>query len=978
MLRCRVEGLVSGSWSSLYTTATGQSVASSTNDLSVTLDETIILSNSTPGATALRLVLFIASGTGTIAQTSAGGADLGAYSLIALGSNTPGLFRTLLYDGTNSKVVTPYSTTPVLLEYDLPIDAPYNVSAFASPTLSTDLYFIQPAGGFANHAITLYFNDGSISHYHSTITPPQVTPTLAQVLNSGATASQAINMNTNKISGITALEGAANGNWNVKEISEGTNISKSVVNGTYTITNNAPTQDVAGGTGIQIAKNGTTATITNNAAVQNLTAGTGISIAVDTPTRNATITNTGVLGVQAGTGILITTSNGVSTITNTASAGGQAARDQLSATSSVGLVPNKLSHYAQNWTTQSVSVQPEDIFVSQDGRNCVYIPAGSSNNWVQYSLDYGITWTNSNVWINNFVSICGSTTGEVLYITRFGPTTGTSPNVVYTSHIYASYNYGLFWTELSLDRTPGAANTWYNRFINQIRCSADGSIVIASTFNTSSASGVANNGTLYISTNGGASWVVRNITASSAQVADCCMSANGAIMFAAMNGVLGGATDNGNGGIYRSFDYGATWTKVRNQVAAGSYFFGIIKCDATGRFLVACDQSQTQAATGQIQTSDDYGSSWAWFGDEQARGATAAFVSPGGNLMITAHDPIYNSRIRYSIDYGRNWSNAINFDTVFTISDNLGGATLRTLASNHDGSVLLMRASAAAVYRCIEERGRLSTAIGNYDLIVTPAFGGGHTIVSTPTVTLMHTGTVNITDGTYNLGWSNRIDLTQFNIRYEISLNYSYLASQASYAFIGMGLNSVSSFGVQSSNAFQMPSVTNWTNTINNGTFGGAEVYDQTYRARFYCGYRPPSTWGPDYRNRQVLTGEISMNRRTTVDPFIVTDYSVNSYEILNKFTSDHHIMVKSPSNNTEHYIYSPNTAATNDQHQRVNGTALWNAAAGGKWTENQGSGNALSQGINNIALFFQDATTPGTTYPRPAEIQYRIYRVKK
>lgn len=947
VLRYRVEGLVSGYWTSLYSmVGLAPEVPSTTNNLTISLDESVILNQTTPGATAVRLVLYISGGTGTISQTSAGGADLAAYSLIGLGANTPALFRTMLYDGTNAKITIPYSTTPTLVEYDLAIDAPYNVSAFASPTLSTDLYFIQPSGGFANHAITLYFNEGTISHYHSTISPPQTAPTLAQVLNSGATASQPINMNTNKISGITALEGAANGNWNVKEITAGTNISVSSTTGTYQISNNAPVQEVAGGTGIQISKNGTTATVINNAAVQNLTAGSGILIQVDTATR-------------------------IATISNTATAGGQTARDQLSATSSVGLVPNKLSHYAQNWTTNSVSIQPQDIFVSHDGRNCVYIPS-SGNSFVQYSLDYGVTWTNSNLQTAGFVSICGSLTGEVLYISRFGATTGSAPNVVYSSNIYVSNNYGAVWTELSLDRTPGAANTWYNRFIDDIRCSSDGSVVMAGIVNTTWASSVPNNGTLYISTNGGAAWVVRNITAGPSQINDCCMSANGAIMFAAVNGVLGGATDNGNGGIYRSFDFGATWTKVRNQISAGTYFFGIIKCDATGRFLVACDQSTTQTATGQIQTSDDYGSTWAWFSDEQARGATAAFVSPGGNLMITIHDPIYNSRIRYSTNYGRNWINAINFDTIFTISDNLSGATLRTLASNHDGSLLLMRSNNAnVIYRSFEERGKLQLAATSVGLSITPAFGGGYILNNTSTSDLIHTGIVNINSGVYTLDWTTRIDLTQYNIKYEIALNYSYLASQAPAAFIEMGLNGVRGSSISTGNSlYMLPVVTNWTNNIINGT-GGIQGYNQSYRHRFYCGYRAASTWGNDYRNRQILSGELSMNRRATADPFYAQDATGNSYEILNRFTSDHYMAVKNSFTN-EHYIWSPDFAYDTDQHQRILGSALWNSAAGSQWANN------LAIGINNIVLYFSDVGNQSVYYSRPAEIQYRIYRVRK
>ena len=996
VLRFRVEGydLLNG-WATitnLNPAGTGQSVSNTTNNLSVSLDEGYDLSQtSAVGAkTALRVVLYIDSGTGTIAQTSAGGADLAAYSLIAVGSNTPALFRTMLYDGTNAKVVTPYSTTPTLIEYDLPIDAPYNVSAFASPTLSTDLYFIQPSGGHNNHAITLYFNEGSISHYHSTISPTQPTPTLAQVLNSGATASQAINMNTNKISGITTLEGSSNGNWNVKEITaaQGSGISVSPTNGSYAIANTGVIS-VAAAAGTS----GITATTTNGAVVlQNSgvisVAAASVSAGITATTTNGAVTlqNSGIITINQGTGISVTTTNGVATISNTASAGGQVARDQLSATNSVGLVPNKLPHYAQNWATQSVSVQPQDIFVSNDGRNCVYIP--NSNAYVQNSPDYGVTWYNSNLTTGGLWSMCGSMTGEFLYITKYGNTTGSAPNVVYTPSIYVSYNYGSYWSELTIDRTPGAANTWYNRFIDKIRCSSDGNVVMVSTFNTTWASGVANNGVVYISTNAGATWVVRNITAGPSHIIDCCMSANGAIMFAAANGVLGGSTDNGNGGIYRSFDFGATWTKVKNQIAAGSYYFGIIKCDATGRFLVACDQSTSDIPDGgQIQTSDDYGSGWTWFGDEQARGARAAFVSPGGNLMITAHSSYsgYDSRIRYSTDYGRKWTNAISLNTI------LGSSTIRTLASNHDGSVLLVATgSDAAIYRCVEERGKLELVAGSRDLTMTPAFGGGYTLLNNPTTTLWFSGGFEIQTGgpQYKVDFdflsAGKIDLTQYNIRYEIDCYWS--TGTWSYVYPLLSINDVLNTDVPGTNPNvshdPLSALTNWTNNINNGTYGGSEVYAQTYNNRFFAGYFPGSSTNGSagannlQRQRTLIKGTLSLHRRPAAQVGI-TDAAQNARDIFNIFTCDNYserfysgMLYLMNSNAQQGIDYGIN-------HQRINGTGIF--AAESVWSYNaMGAGTALAGGVSRIGFHLSEGGTTTTHRPRAAHYTYRIYRERK
>jgi hypothetical protein len=321
----------------------------------------------------------------------------------------------MLYDGTNAKIITPYSTTPTLIEYDMAIDAPYNVSAFPLPTLSTDLYFIQPAGGFNNHAITLYFNEGSISHFHSSIATAIVTPTLAQVLNSGATASQPINMNTNKISGITALEGSSNGNWEVKEITAGTNIGRSVTDGNYTITNTAPCQEVSAGFGIQLGVNTTTKTYTiyNNAAVQNIEVGNGLSIEIDTPTRTATITNTATATLPV---VIATT-----------------ARDEHQTLMEVGALPRKPDYWAKNWSIADTQVRSHrDMYVSVDGK---IIASASGNFAIRYSKDYGTTWADGTGAAGDitWASICGTSSGSKLF--AFGRAYRAN---VYTLFFYTS------------------------------------------------------------------------------------------------------------------------------------------------------------------------------------------------------------------------------------------------------------------------------------------------------------------------------------------------------------------------------------------------------------------------------------------------------------------------------------------------------------------------------------------------------------
>jgi hypothetical protein len=356
--------------------------------------------------------------------------------------------------------------------------------------------------------------------------------------------------------------------------------------------------------------------------------------------------------------------------------------------------------------------------------------------------------------------------------------------------------------------------------------------------------------------------------------------------------------------------------------------------------------------------SDNYGIAWFQTG---LNGVEDTWVSATGQFVAGVSNPQGGgiSYVVYSTDYGRSWA-GVNMTTVTG-----SGTTYRTINGSADGSILVL--------------GSVNSSEGS------PSFTGdgllriarqgrpSYSLSGVLDVELVHTGIVNLNSGVYTLDWANRIDLTKYNIKYEISINYSYLASQSTNpAFIELGLNSVRGSSIGSgSSFFQRPVVTNWTNTIIQGSPGLSDVFNQTHRHRFYCGYRPPSTWGPDYRNRQYLSGELSMNRRATADPFYAQDATGNSYEILNKFTSDHYILVKNQFT-TEHYIYTPDYSVLNDQHQRIHGSSLWNPSAGNQWANN------LAIGINNITLYFSDQANQSAYYARPAEIQYRIYRVRK
>ena len=933
-LKCRLEARTNGTWATLQTSTAeiSYSVDNQYNQ-TLTFTEDFIHNQTTKtnAPTAYRFVLFVSSGdnTGAFVQTGAGstGSDLGAYKLGST-SGTTASIRILLYDGENAKQTITHTTTPSLVPIDLPISPLYEIGAFNGGRLAFDIFMYQPSGAVnANHQMTFFFGEGTISHIESTSTIPDPIPTLAQVLNSGATASQSIDMDGNAITGITTLEGSSGGNWNVKEISAGNGVSVSDSSGTYTIENTgvlsvAPAIIVGGSAGISVT--------TTSGAV--------------------TLVNTGIVGITQGTGIAVSTTGGIATVSSTVTPGSSFAREQLYATNHVGVVQLKPSYYMNKWLSTSHEIS--EIFVSQDGRNCAYIADGG---YIKYSSDYGATWNNSNLSANLWTGICGNSTGKIMYVIRQDGYTGSPPNLIYNPRLYASYDYAATWVEVALNKTQGTANTWYGRYVNQIRCSADGLVIAVCILNTTALNNIPNNGTIYVSIDGGLTWTIRSVTATASTVADLCMSANGAIMFAAVSGILGTNEqgDNGTGGIYRSYDYGTTWARVRTKVTAGAFFWGIVKCDATARFLVACELTNdfSVAPAGQIQTSEDFGGNWNWYGDALAKGARSAFVSSGGNLMITIHNPEYNSRIRYSQDYGRSWTTAISFNTI------IGASTLGKIASNYDGSVILMHdlASTPRLHRFIDQKDTLT-----YDYSL--HYAGLLTAENNSSI--------------YNLSWANivgPIDLETHNIRYEIFISFNYSAGpiDGGVAF-QMGLNGVDSTGYPPPlDTRRRTAVTNWTNTIVNGQANPdtAQEFNQTFIDRFYCGERRASTWTLQFRNRVHMKGEISMNRRLNAEVGAgIADNSVNSRIIVNQFNCEHFV----DAGTDDWFIYAEAGTNNAEQYNRIHGTALWNARANNLWA------TSLASGITSINLYMQSIEAPGTYSPRGAEVQFRIYKENK
>jgi hypothetical protein len=836
----------------------------------------------------------------------------------------------------------------------------------------------QPSGAVnANHQMTFFFGEGTISHIESTSTLPDPIPTLAQVLNSGATASQTINMNGNAITGITTVEGSSNGNWNVKEISAGTGVSVSPTSGTYTIANtgvlsvasvsgsgisvstsngavslaNTGVLSVASasGSGISVSTSNGVATLANT-GVLSVASASGSGISVSTANGVATLQNTGILSITAGTGISVSTTSGVAQITSTVTGTTQSSllqniRDDNQALVEIGAEWKKPNYWLKNWTiSNSSQKQHSDIYVSADGKIVI---CGAGYASLMSSRDYGVTF-NTLTNAVTYTAVCGTSTGSKLYAFGHEIVNATQQILLYTS-----VDYGNNWTYYN---TPPAFFAGIS-LVNKVRCSGDGKYVIAT---EATSSGINK---IIFSSDFGATFTYRELLTNIGNTYGVCMSASGANQFVIGQNIRGDAQASSK--IYRSFDYGATFQVVQDHLGGGVYWKNI-DCDATGRFVWATRYFD-QFVDATVYTSSDYGTTW-----KQApiSGAIDIKVSGSGQFVMAIKNPSAES-LSFAVmsqDYGN------QFDGYF-VAENL----FSCIGANKDFTNVFLGSKTAGTVPPSDGKLRVArTGHQNLnDLIVAgkgtiETLGGVYTLTVLNDYELVAVGTLTGNVSTYNLDWdiANKINLETHNIKYEIFISYNYRATQLTDdAYFQIGLNGVHStqIGPSPSDNRRRPAVTNWTDVIVSNWNQGTSVYNQSFIDRFYCGYRPTSTWSEQFRNRVHLNGEISMNRRLNPEPDF--SYSTNSRIIVNQFHCETFVDAGAT---TDWYVYVENGSNNAEQYNRINGTAIWNARAGNLYED------YLETGISAINIVQQNLTDPLLSRPRPAEVRYRIWKVKK
>jgi hypothetical protein len=406
------------------------------------------------------------------------------------------------------------------------------------------------------------------------------------------------------------------------------------------------------------------------------------------------------------------------------------------------------------------------MYVSVDGKIIASAsPVNASTGSIRYSTDYGATFGNGNVSLN-WQTICGTSQGSRLFAI-------SDSGVNVTPTLWQSTNQGVNWAQITSPGFPSDA------YIHRMRCSGDGTYLTATDFNTWF------NGRYYTSSNSGSTWTARTLSATAGYTISLCFSRSGAIQYITWRNNV-----NTSSAIYRSFDYGVTFTLVQGHISGTNW--NRIECDATGRFVYATRYLNINTQDSQAYRSDDYGATWTAAGmnsiEELWVSATGQFIAgisvPNSNLSNNAY-------VVYSTDYGRTIQ-------IFSMGNT---TTYRTFNGSADGSVLVMGSlSIAQGSPSLPGTGFIRVARQGQQNIQDLSVVGGTITKASGTYTLnvadklsynwdnnIYSGTLSPAVGNFNPTLPQSLDLNTYS--YEVAIDCYMTASPGTW--VALGFNEV-------------------------------------------------------------------------------------------------------------------------------------------------------------------------------------------
>ncbi len=738
----------------------------------------------TTNITSLRFNLQSSNSNCVLNQTAAASATNARY--ILEGSS----IRMLLYDGTtNPTALAPNASTLYALSLPLPT-TPFVITDYQNPNITLEEWFIQPTGTTSNHSVALRFNDTALSHLHTSIASISATPTLSSVMTAGnSVGNTSLNMNGQDITNVNTITAntmtpTAITGWNVKSLTAGSGITATNNgSGTWTITN---TGVLTNPTIAQVLSAGSAASNQNLSGIASLTA----------TTINATnIPNWNVKQITGGTDIVVSSDQNGNYVISYDAAGSayEASPDDFTITAVSAQRADKPSWYGNTFYRRpdmAIDNTCADIFMSSNGRIMAVVQRDSGDAAVRpilYSTDYSVTY-NTGGTSKNWISIAGTSTGDAIWAIqgRFAP--NTSP---YAREIWRSTDRGATWTQ-----RPSPPD-FTNADPRRIRVSADGKFQLISDPRTGSL------GKIYKSGDYGATWTSQNLTTLRSTAFALAMSATGQVQYVEVSGTSEGLhTNNNNGGVYRSTNYGATWAYVLSTDAVA-----YISSDATGRIVAL--------TTGfEVMTSRDYGMTWITI---TMAGATAVSVSPNGNIIwVGCVNQTSTTQLYYSDDYGLSFIVRNQAPTGSYVS-----TSYTSIAVNNDGTIV---AGGGAGYFNVFRQNvlQISSLSAGTGISITTGGDGYYTISTIATPALTYFTEISLTPNT-NLSFPTTMDLFKYD--YEMDFTFNNVLSNK---WFFLRFNQDAGFIAFTETLFYNPNGTSGTTSVavyNSNQIGGSFSY---------------------------------------------------------------------------------------------------------------------------------------------------------
>ncbi len=208
-----------------------------------------------------------------------------------------------------------------------------------------------------------------------------------------------------------------------------------------------------------------------------------------------------------------------------------------------------------------------------------------------------------------------------------GPTRGFTKD---NNYIYTCTSQGAF-------RSSDNGSTWVSKSIGLTNLLGSGILKVGTRLFYVGPTGV------FVSTDQGDNWSTAGLSTTDVR----CITAINDTLFVGTNGA----------GIYKSIDWGASWTAINNGLGGSTNFRAI---ESKGNTLFAGGQIGTG-----VYRSIDYGANWTLLGGGLVSGSYRGFAS--NSQLIVAGS--FGSGVFYSTDNGDNWTTINSGLTDLTIFD---------------------------------------------------------------------------------------------------------------------------------------------------------------------------------------------------------------------------------------------------------------------------------------------------------------------